>query len=492
MGFSLGQSVYGIGREPAGVADLGVDRGAGGAKANGQVARSIHRRTAHPAPGRIRLVGALLKDRWRGRHAAQLEPADTCHAARAHGIVAHGRFVAVGELAIGQPEHQTVANSVQLVGSRAAQLGDTGSGAGTESGEARGGGTADESKGGVSGRSEIGVEKPDLVDAGARERDKRIGGAGSGKDRTVEVARQEGRFGSSSGYSRGDKSSRQTGEHFRAVKGEGLGPEKGGARGVEHVHGHVVAVGPDAEMRIIEKVGAQVKGITIVSAGGIRGSRDGDALVGRNRCAGELADEPAVGDMVVEDDGVAVAIALADAAEAGPDRGDGSWPQDRCTGCFVKDLITFVHHLDVLREPHGAVGVGRCAIASDTWKWDAVKIKGGRGYVRDQGLQQGVAFDDRIRNVHVQGERQLGIQIGLARFFLGIRFRRGPHRRKIAQRRRDIVVIRLTKLNAGIFLRRLCQSGRAWVNSKGKQRQEGAGQAKSEAEEEAQIDKGEW
>ena len=61
-------------------------------------------------------------------------------------------------------------------------------------------------------------------------------------------------------------------------------------------------------MRIIEKVGAEVKAIAIVSAGGIRGSRDGDALVGWDPRTGELADEPAVGDMVVEHDGVAMPL----------------------------------------------------------------------------------------------------------------------------------------------------------------------------------------
>ena len=59
-------------------------------------------------------------------------------------------------------------------------------------------------------------------------------------------------------------------------------------------------------MRIIEKVGAEMKAITIVGAGRIRGSRDGDAFVGwKSFRTRELADEPAVGDMVVEDDRVA-------------------------------------------------------------------------------------------------------------------------------------------------------------------------------------------
>ena len=89
----------------------------GGAKAERQVARLIHRGAAHPAPGRVRLVGALLKDHRCGRHGAQLKPAHTCHAARTHGIISHDRFVAVAELAIGEPEHQTVANAVQLVAS---------------------------------------------------------------------------------------------------------------------------------------------------------------------------------------------------------------------------------------------------------------------------------------------------------------------------------------------------------------------------------------
>jgi hypothetical protein len=346
MGFALGQSIQGIGHQPAGVTNLGVNRGAGSAEADSHVARLIHRGATHPAPGRVRLVGALLKDHRCGRHGAQLKPAHACHSARTHGIISHDRFVAVGELAVGEPEHQTVADGVQ--GGRHSQLGHTGSVSGTERGKAGGSRTADESKGRVSGRDEIGVEKSDLVDTAARKGDERIGGADRRSHRTVEVAGQEGRLRPSSRDSWSDKSGGQAGEHSRAVKGEGLWPEKDGASRVEHVHGHVVAVGPDAEMRIIKKVGAEVKGIAIVSAGGIRGGGDGDALVGWGPRTGELADKPAVGDMVVEHDGVAIAISLADTAEAGPDRGDGSRPKDRRTGCLVKDLIAFVHNLNVL------------------------------------------------------------------------------------------------------------------------------------------------
>src|SRR5438105_6310342 len=100
-------------------------------------------------------------------------------------------------------------------------------------------------------------------------------------------------------------------------------------------------------MRVIEKVGAEMKGIAIVSAGGIRGSRDGNALFGRDSRTGELADEPAIGDMVVEDDGITLATTRAETAEPGPDRSDRKWSQNRCAGHLIKYLIAFVHNLNV-------------------------------------------------------------------------------------------------------------------------------------------------
>ena len=100
------------------------------------------------------------------------------------------------------------------------------------------------------------------------------------------------------------------------------------------------------------------------------------SVVGMRR-AGELGDDPAVGEMIVKDDWVASAIGLADAAEASPERSDPNWSQDRCAGCLVKDLIAFVHHLNVLSCPDDAVRIGRMAIARDTGIRDTVKIKDG-------------------------------------------------------------------------------------------------------------------
>src|SRR5471030_1631184 len=102
-------------------------------------------------------------------------------------------------------------------------------------------------------------------------------------------------------------------------------------------------------MRIVEKIGAEVKAIAIVGAGGIRGSRDGYALVGWDSPrAGELADEPALGEMVIEHDRIAEGTGRADTAKGCPDRGDASWPVDRCPRCLVKDLIADVVIFNVL------------------------------------------------------------------------------------------------------------------------------------------------
>ena len=66
-------------------------------------------------------------------------------------------------------------------------------------------------------------------------------------------------------------------------------------------------------MWIVKKVRAEMKAIAIVCAGGIGGRRDGDTLVGSayRPWPGKLGDDPAVRDMVIEDDRVAAAAVLA-------------------------------------------------------------------------------------------------------------------------------------------------------------------------------------
>jgi hypothetical protein len=84
--------------------------------------------------------------------------------------------MAVEKFAIGEPEHQTVGKAIQIRLRR--QLRHTGSGCGAEKGKGGGRRTADEIKGGVNGRDEIGVEKGGLDGWIVPGNDKRISGPG--------------------------------------------------------------------------------------------------------------------------------------------------------------------------------------------------------------------------------------------------------------------------------------------------------------------------
>src|SRR6266446_4976312 len=137
--------------------------------------------------------------------------------------------------------------------------------------------------------------------------------------------------------------------------------------------------------------------------------------------------------MVVENDGIALTTTLAEAAEAGPDRGDSKWPQDRRTGHLIKDLIAFVHTLNVLSRPDGAVGIGRRATAYDTWEWDTVKIEDGRGHNLRNQASQHTMIDNRIGGVDMIKQGYLRIQIRFAQFTVLQRLGR-PDYGKIAQR----------------------------------------------------------
>ena len=75
----------------------------------------VHRRTAHPTPGRVGLVGAFLEDRNRTRgNVAELKPANAGDAARVDREVADQRFV-VAKVAISESKHEPVADAVEFV-----------------------------------------------------------------------------------------------------------------------------------------------------------------------------------------------------------------------------------------------------------------------------------------------------------------------------------------------------------------------------------------
>src|ERR1051326_3004729 len=111
--FTLPQRVDRIRREPSRITDLRENRPARSAVTNRQAAVVVHRRATHPTPGRVRLISALLRDRyWTTGHVSQFKPAYARNTVRTHGVVANHRFV-IAEVAIRQPEHQAVANSIQ-------------------------------------------------------------------------------------------------------------------------------------------------------------------------------------------------------------------------------------------------------------------------------------------------------------------------------------------------------------------------------------------
>ena len=86
--FSLRQRTEWIGHQASCVSYLWRDCTARGAVANGDISLLVHRRAAHPAPGRIRLVGTLLELRYRAaRHAAQFKPANAGDAVRADAVI---------------------------------------------------------------------------------------------------------------------------------------------------------------------------------------------------------------------------------------------------------------------------------------------------------------------------------------------------------------------------------------------------------------------
>src|SRR2546421_10473286 len=102
-------------------------------------------------------------------------------------------------------------------------------------------------------------------------------------------------------------------------------------------------------MRVVEEVRAEVEAVAVPAASRVARRRAGDALVRRARRSSELRDHPAVRDLVVEDDRVAVACGLADAAEAAPERRDPGRAVERGARRLAEDLEALVHDLDVLR-----------------------------------------------------------------------------------------------------------------------------------------------
>src|SRR5262249_32712262 len=159
--------------------------------------------------------------------------------------------------------------------------------------------------------------------------------------------------------------------------------EKHRAAVIEHDHAHVIAVRPDGELGVVEEIVAEMKAVAMVRAGGVARDRDRDALVGRSISRRrELTDDPAVGELIIEQYGIAAARSLADAAEAAPDRGDPDRAENRGARRLVEDLVALVDDLDVLREAGFTVRVRRRAVAGDARERNPVEVQDRGGHVR--------------------------------------------------------------------------------------------------------------
>ena len=155
-------------------------------------------------------------------------------------------------------------------------------------------------------------------------------------------------------------------------------------------------------MRVVEEVRAQVEGVPEERARRVARGRDRDALICRDAGPGELADQPAIRELVVEDHRVAIAVGLAHAAEPTPDRRDADRAEHRCPGRLVPDLVAVVDDLDELRRAGLAIRIGRGTEAGDAGERDPVEVLARGGHRRRGGSR----LDDRVSGVR---ERPTGL-----------------------------------------------------------------------------------
>ena len=150
-------------------------------------------------------------------------------------------------------------------------------------------------------------------------------------------------------------------QHRGTIRGASLRPKKYGTRSVKHIEGEVIAIGPNAQLRVVVEVW-QYEGIPVIAAGRVIGGRHCDALQERSGTDRELSRDPAIGHLVVLDNGIAVIIALAPSAKACPESIAGRGPHQLCTRSLVKYSKLTVDPLNVLRCAHNSICVGGCRI----------------------------------------------------------------------------------------------------------------------------------
>ena len=399
-GLALEQAARGISGEAARVVDGGIDAGRGTGVADGQVALPVQGGAAHPAVGRIGGEGGLVDDgEGAGRDVAPEVVVANARVidVRIHRVRGHQRFVAA-EVAVLHPVHQAVRDGIQLL--RRAGLRDVVAVAredGVKGGHGIGVvGPAAEAERAQGRVGPVDLELPQVH--GVKPVDRavihhgEIAGRAFGRRRAIQIGRQHaavvgvhpvqievlvGGVG-------------VAGQHLRAVEDEH--PRPAPVVAVELVVGHVVAIRPDPEVRVVVhlRVGHD-EVIEVPRPGGVGGLGDGDDLVAGGHADDELADHPAVGQVIVEHDGVAVVGGGGGRGEAGrrvqaahQERGHQVGPRH-----LVVDAHAQVDHLHIVVQADVTVAVGRVdAIQiADSLEGQQRLRHGGR---RDQALHHGV------------------------------------------------------------------------------------------------------
>ena len=133
----------------------------------------------------------------------------------------------IAKIAIGEAEHQTVANAIHSVGS--ARLRHATARRGAQQRKACGGRTREEGKRRVRRRDKVDVEMKDAIRAGAGKFHERCRGADWWQNHAIEVAGKVDIFVRSAGNSRADESGRETKEHIGSIERERLRAQKGRA-----------------------------------------------------------------------------------------------------------------------------------------------------------------------------------------------------------------------------------------------------------------------
>src|SRR5262245_42092053 len=103
------------------------------------------------------------------------------------------------------------------------------------------------------------MEVIDRVIPGIWKLDEGVRCANGWQGRAVEIGRQERRDRAAERTDRADEGGRRTSQHGGAIEGERLRTEIYRAGRVEHVHAHVIGVGPDRKVRVIKEVRPEVK-----------------------------------------------------------------------------------------------------------------------------------------------------------------------------------------------------------------------------------------